>query len=549
MQQEAEQQAAGRRTAGQQAVGQRRALTVQDVLAFPEVQRGHPAVVAGRAGLDREVSWVHALEAPDVTGMLRGGELVVLTGVALPDRNDELRAWVEGLAAAGASGAVVQLGERWATLPPALVRAAERLGLPLVALHSAVPFVDVTRAVGTSIVQSSYAELQETARVHELFHRMALEGRSDAEVVTTVAWLTGTAVVLENGSHRVLAFQARMDEDAEAVLRNWEGRSRRDGAEEGWVSAEVRAGGQLWGRLIALVGPDTPPSRRQQLAVERGAENVALRRVIEGDGVVFELEARSELLGHLVRGRYRYEADGRVRAEAAGFPMARRTVVGIAIEVPDADPEQVRRVVASTADAARLDLLMGADLAGLASLPPDREPASVLREFAGRLRRRLGSAVVGLGDPVRDLSTVRGSLTDAASAARAEAAAGGARPVVRLGDVRVRGLLAQLHRDPRLQAFVERELGPLLDDAHAAELAALRAFFGAGRNKSAAAHAVGISRPAFHARLARGSALLGVDLADADSCLSLQLALLAHESTAALPPVAGGSERAFTPPL
>jgi purine catabolism regulator len=525
------------------------APTVQDVLAFPEVQRGHPVLSAGREGLCREVSWVHVLEGSSVRGQLRGGELVLLTGVALPDSNQGLRAWVEDLAAAGASAALIQLGERWTELPPVLERTAERVGLPLVALHTGVPFVDITRAVLTSIVQSSCAELQESARVHELFHRMALEGRSDAEVVMAVGWRVGTAVVLEDRNHHVIAFQTTMDEDSEAVLRDWQRRSRRDGAGEGWIAAEVRAGGQLWGRLIALVGPGEVQTRRQRLAVERGAENLALRRVIEGDGAVFELVGRSELLGHLVRGRYRYEAEGRLRAEAAGFPMSGRTVLGLAIDVPGAPPEQVRLAVARNAESIRLDLLMGLDGAGLVSLPPGKDPVTVLRAFAERLSREVGPTVIGLGEAVSTLNSVRGSLSDAASAVRAEVAHGGTRPVVRLADVRLRGLLAQLHRDPRLQAYVERELGPLLGEDHAVELAALRAYLGEGRNKSAAAHAVRVSRPAFYARLQRAADLLGADLDHGETCLSLHLALLAHEISSSASAAVSLGQRGSAAPL
>lgn len=507
--------------------------TVRDVLAYPEVRRGHPVVLAGGQGLDREVSWVHVLELSDVAGLLQGGELVLLTGVALPDSNDGLRAWVDELAATGASAVLIQLGTRWVKLPTVLVRAAERAGLPLVGLHTTVPFVDVTRAVLTSIVHSSYAEMRESTKVHELFHRIALEGRSDAEVVMAVSWLAGASVVLESRNHHVLAVQVRADDDSEAVLGDWERRSRRDGVGEGWIIAEVRARGHVWGRLIAQPGPDAAGSRMRRLAVGRGAENIALRRVADGgDDALLGLDTRSELLGHLVRGRYRYEAEGRVRAEAAGFPMTGRTLVGLAVEAPGVAPDEIRAVVARCAAAARLDLLMGLDCTGLLSLAPGRDPAGVLCAWSERLRRELAGAVIGMGEAVSALSTIRGSLLDAASAVRAETAAGGRRPVVRLTDVRVRGLLAQLVRDPRLQGFVERELGPLLDTDHATELDALRAYLAEGRNKSAAAQSVRVSRPAFYARLRRAAAMLDADLDDPETCLSLQLALLGQEIAA-----------------
>ncbi|EME67276.1 transcriptional regulator CdaR [Rhodococcus ruber BKS 20-38] len=509
------------------------AQTVRDVLAFPEFQRGHPIVVAGHSGLGRDVTWVHVLESSAVSGLLSGGEVVLLTGVALPDSNDGLRLWVEELAGAQAAAVVIQLGQRWTKLPSALVHAADRVGLPLVALQTAVPFVDVTRSVLTSIVDSTHAELQESARIHEIFHRMALEGHSDKEIVVAVAWAARATVVLENSNHHVLTFSPVGDGDWDAALRDWERRSRRDGFGEGWLTVEVQARGQSWGRLVALVGPDVMPARRQRRALEAGAENLALRRVIEGDDAVFEVEARSELLRALTHGYYPQEAAARTHAESAGFPMTGRAVYGIAIQAPEVPTEALRLYVARRAASAGLDLLIGFASAGLLSLPPAKDPVEVLCLFARRLAQDIGPIVIGLAPPVDTLNAVRGTLRDAASAARAEVARGGDRTVVTLSDVRVGGLLAQLHQDPRLHAFVERELGPLLDDRYAVEMAALHAYLQEGRNKTAAAQTMRLSRPAFYARLKRARELVGADLEDAEVCLSLQLALLAHRTVRA----------------
>ncbi len=100
---------------------------------------------------------------------------------------------------------------------------------------------------------------------------------------------------------------------------------------------------------------------------------------------------------------------------------------------------------------------------------------------------------------------------------------------VRLHDVGVRGLLALLRGDARIETFVERELGPLLerdDDL----VGVLRAYLDAGRNKSAAASALHLSRPAFYDRLTRLGQVLGVDLDDVETCLALHVALLARDT-------------------
>ena len=81
---------------------------------------------------------------------------------------------------------------------------------------------------------------------------------------------------------------------------------------------------------------------------------------------------------------------------------------------------------------------------------------------------------------------------------------------------------------PRLQTFVERELGALLTHERGAELIeVLSALLAAGGNKAAAAKNSHLARPTFYERLRRIERVLGVSLDSAESRTSLHVALLA----------------------
>jgi purine catabolism regulator len=142
--------------------------------------------------------------------------------------------------------------------------------------------------------------------------------------------------------------------------------------------------------------------------------------------------------------------------------------------------------------------------------------------------------IVAAGSGVDTVREARRSLIEARQVA--DSARRGRRdlPVYRLPHVGLAGLLHLLRDEPRLQTFVERELGPLLtyDAEHPREqlLGTLRGYLDSGRNKSAAAAAAHLSRPAFYERLARISRILGVDLDVVDDCLSLHVALLALDA-------------------
>ena len=117
--------------------------TVAEVLALDVMRRGEPRVVAGTDRLGTLVRWVHAIELADAARLLRGGELVLTTGIALPDEGPLLDAYVAGLASVGIAGLAVELGRRYTGgLPASFVTAAESHRLPLIDGYS---FRDIHR--------------------------------------------------------------------------------------------------------------------------------------------------------------------------------------------------------------------------------------------------------------------------------------------------------------------------------------------------------------------------------------------------------------------
>jgi purine catabolism regulator len=529
--------------------------TVADVLALPEVQAGQPVVLAGETGLQRPVRWVHVLELSKVEGLLRGGELVLSTGVALPTNNDELRRYIEDLDRNHTSGVLLQLGERWLTPPPALVRAADRVGLPLVGLRTEVAFVAITERVHASIVSGSYAELRASERIYDLFSRRGIDAAPARQVVEELAEVAGAPVVFESLTHRVLE-AAPAGRDRGNVLGDWERRSRRatvvpeDGGAgpEGWLVRSVTARGEHFGRLVLQPGPGMRPTRLQVLAVEQAALALALGRLLRGEGPHLERRAHAELLADLVEHRFRSDNEAHLRTQAAGVPTLRRALTGLALATagpapPDRDADLGDLLRA--AERTRVPVLAasgGTTVSVLLSLPPsedvDRAVAALADAVTQDVAARLPGhrVVVGRGPTVTELYDVAAALRDAEHAAVAALQAAAAPRVVTLADVGVHGLLAQWGDDGRLQGYVERQLAPLLDGSPGTSLllAALRAFLQQGGNKSAAAAALHLSRPALYARLEQVADRLGVDLDDVEVRLSLHLALAAHDALASL---------------
>ncbi|WP_455565588.1 PucR family transcriptional regulator [Micromonospora purpureochromogenes] len=573
--------------------------TVREVLALDPVRHGAPRLVAGDAGLDAPVRWVHVAEVPDIATLLGGGELVLTTGIGLPADDAGLRAFIGDLADVGVSGLVVELGRRYVSgVPRVMAAAAERRGLPLVELRRATPFVRITEAVHALIVDAQLTELRATEEIHQRFTELSVEGAGPAEVVRQAAELAGCPVVLENLSRQVLAYDPA-GESAELLLDGWEQHSRRIrpagrtayDSDSGWLVTTVGARGQDWGRLLlrwpgggdlaagtTLGGrPAGTPPTRLTILVERAASTLALGRLIRRDAEGLERQIHRTLLTALLD-HSRPVDEVALRARALGVTLERRHLVGVVVRhrlddpaaeggagestvgaesAPEAGPARLRDLAEAVGQALREAKLTGLTSAvddqavgALLALPDPAAEERALTAFAAALRRiRLDAAparpalagavppdavIVAAGSGVGGLREARRSLIEARQIADAARRDRRDLPIFRLPHVGLAGLLHLLRDEPRVQTFVERELGALLahDARHPRDqlLGTLRAYLEQGRNKSAAAAAAHLSRPAFYERLARIARILDVDLDSVEACLSLHVALLALDA-------------------
>jgi PucR family transcriptional regulator, purine catabolism regulatory protein len=555
--------------------------TVADLLSLDVIRRGSPQVVAGADGLGARVRWVHVLELADAAHLLQGGELVLTTGVALPAEPALLARYAADLASAGGTGVsalAVELGRRYVgALPGVLVRAAADSGLTLIAFEREVPFVEITEAVHARIIDAQLEELRASDRLHEVFTELSVSGASLDEIVRQAAALAGRPVILADLSHRVLACEPGSADPARLLagfarrsraLASSPGRTGYDAA-SGWLFTPVGARGEDWGRVILVC--DGPPGGADTVLIERAATTLALGRLLTRHAESVDRQAHRTLITSIISQAHADPAEAAVRSRALGVPVDGRQLIAVVLRLRDpaghpgplgvsahARVLDIADAVAAACRAERVPSLVGtlddARAGGMLSLSPHADPDRVLRNLAARINERVGGShgagsgpddlVIGVGAAAGSIRDVRRSFLEASQVADVAAERPGEwfpgsrdRPAFyRLADLRLRGLLHLLRDDPRVQTFVERELGPLLAaEPDTSLLDVLAAYLAAGGNKAAAAKRAHLARPTFYERLRRIERLLGTDLGSAESRTSLHVALLALEAARLAP--------------
>jgi purine catabolism regulator len=531
--------------------------TVAEILALDVLQHGLPEVVAGRDGLENEVRWVHISEVPDIAHLLRGGEIVLTTGIALPSERDGLVRLLTELARASAAGVIVELGRRFShALPASAITAANRLHLPLVELHREVPFVSVTEAAHSLIFESQLTDLRIADQVSSTFMELSLEGASTTEILARVARLTRRIVVLENLAHQPLAIDTA-GLDARDLLLTWDDSARRVASTgstafdpaTGWLVTPVGARGQVWGRLVLVC--QEQPSRVDEMTVERASAALALNHLIEQDGSSVERLAHGSLLADILT-HARPVADTATTAAALGVPLDRGRFVGLVLRmstaehVPTGQVRQLSDMAATVAERCQLRAITGrlSDRAVgmLIALETRHQPDEVIDQYVQMLRQRAGSPgrviaeidfVVAAGPAVTGAVQARRTLQDANMMAEAALTKARVRPWYSIRDLELRGLFQLLQGNPTLAAFIEARIGPLLDydSRHGSKLiTVLESYLRNGGNKSVTATESHLSRPVLYRRLSLIQRITDVDLEEPESRLSLHAALVAYKT-------------------
>ena len=141
-------------------------LTVQHLIAIDPLKL---EIAAGTAGIGRTITWAHTVDLPDPWRWVSPGDLVMTTGVGLPQTSQAQVEWLEQLVQSNASALVIAPRQDVADLTEALLEAADRLHFPVLRASFELEFVKLSHQVIESVLQAQRERFNASERLFQTY--------------------------------------------------------------------------------------------------------------------------------------------------------------------------------------------------------------------------------------------------------------------------------------------------------------------------------------------------------------------------------------------
>jgi PucR family transcriptional regulator, purine catabolism regulatory protein len=295
-------------------------ITVRELLETPHLGL---SLVAGKGGLDREVTWAHVCELEDPVPWLEGGEIVLTTGIAVPSEPDDQRAYIRRMAEGGVAALAVSQDLLSPPLSRSMTDEADAFGFPVVEVSIEVPFVTIARTVAAAVQGGAEQRLITHVRIFDTLRAATIEGLGAAELFRRLEDLSGFRLYLATASGRSL-----LDEVPVPPPALIEAHLPRESGKPPWIPGgfviSIPIGDRTAGYLFAMERQDADPAgltAAQHIATVTMlelADRYRSREIIRREG--------AETLAELLAGSLDPEAACK-RLSLAGFDPETRLVL------------------------------------------------------------------------------------------------------------------------------------------------------------------------------------------------------------------------------
>lgn len=233
-------------------------MTVRDVLSRDSFACAK--VVAGEAGLERQVKWSHVLEVNEFESLINGGEMILTTGVGLQfDLPTQLK-YVKKLIEKEVACICIELGTNFKEIPSEIIKLANKHSFPIIVFENTVKFVDITQDLHTFIINQHHQMLSQLDTLSRKFNALSLTPNGILKILQEIHQFFQKSILFMSDDGRAYYYPPESKE-VENTIRTFLENSSSSNVEQTIFTHDeqifalmpVKGLGQTWGYLCLQV--------------------------------------------------------------------------------------------------------------------------------------------------------------------------------------------------------------------------------------------------------------------------------------------------------
>ena len=141
-------------------------ITLREIVK--QVEHLEMKLVAGEAGLDREVLWTHMVDSDTISAFLQGQELTFTTGIGISEKLPLLKL-VQEVYRNGASGIVINIGPYVDKIGQDVLNFANEKAFPVFEVPWKIHMAEIMRIICFAITKEQQSRIEVTAALNNAF--------------------------------------------------------------------------------------------------------------------------------------------------------------------------------------------------------------------------------------------------------------------------------------------------------------------------------------------------------------------------------------------
>lgn len=282
-------------------------------------------VLAGAEGLDRVVSTVSVMDAPDIYNWMKGGEFLISTCYIMKDNPLELINLVIKLHEHGAAALGIKIGRFIKELPEEVKEISDRLKFPIIYLPKKYAFTDIINPVLSSIVNSQAEKLMMSENIHKSFTQMVIQGKDTSDIMDTLHEILAKNIAFEDLIFNRTYIRGNSQEFKEDI----ENKELKYNLNK-YCNYPVQIGSSIYGYIILEKNSNYPLTYLDNISIEHAGTVIKLNIQKEISNCQIEQKYRDEFIQDLILNNIKTVEEANKRAALYGWKIENGIVCLIA---------------------------------------------------------------------------------------------------------------------------------------------------------------------------------------------------------------------------